>query len=183
MLSLLPIAPSAPPATRRSIADQLKYAIVWGTSAKHNRGQKVGLAHELQDEDGECTCAVRANVPRERSCLTDSTRFARVCSCATHQADLSRLSRGTYILQLIPPIDLWGEPLYLVLYRFCNIIFSSLLDQQQLAAPHITVEPCTVEGFLPGRNAVGGGRHAREKKSVRLQSFPSQKWPSQRGTR
>ena len=51
-------APSTPPAitARRSIADQLKYAIVWGTSAKHNRGQKVGLAHELQDEDGESAC-------------------------------------------------------------------------------------------------------------------------------
>ncbi|GAA5877106.1 hypothetical protein JCM3774_002843 [Rhodotorula dairenensis] len=38
-------------ALHKSIADQLKYAVVWGTSAKHNRGQKVGLAHELQDED------------------------------------------------------------------------------------------------------------------------------------
>ncbi|BGP55463.1 GTP-binding protein rbg1 [Rhodotorula sphaerocarpa] len=35
----------------KSIADQLKYAVVWGTSAKHNRGQKVGLSHELHDED------------------------------------------------------------------------------------------------------------------------------------
>ena len=28
-------------------------AIVWGASAKHARGQKVGLDHVLDDEDGE----------------------------------------------------------------------------------------------------------------------------------
>lgn len=28
-------------------------AIVWGASAKHSRGQKVGLDHILEDEDGE----------------------------------------------------------------------------------------------------------------------------------
>ncbi|KIM29411.1 hypothetical protein M408DRAFT_22781 [Serendipita vermifera MAFF 305830] len=38
-------------AIHKEIAKQLKYAIVWGTSAKHSRGQKVGLDHELQDED------------------------------------------------------------------------------------------------------------------------------------
>ena len=27
-------------------------AIVWGSSAKHARGQKVGLDHILEDEDG-----------------------------------------------------------------------------------------------------------------------------------
>ena len=27
-------------------------AIVWGNSAKHSRGQKVGLDHVLEDEDG-----------------------------------------------------------------------------------------------------------------------------------
>lgn len=27
-------------------------AVVWGASAKHTRGQKVGLDHILEDEDG-----------------------------------------------------------------------------------------------------------------------------------
>jgi len=35
----------------KEIAKQLKYAIVWGASAKHARGQKVGLDHILEDED------------------------------------------------------------------------------------------------------------------------------------
>jgi hypothetical protein len=28
-------------------------AVVWGASAKHSRGQKVGLDHVLEDEDGK----------------------------------------------------------------------------------------------------------------------------------
>jgi hypothetical protein len=28
-------------------------AVVWGASAKHARGQKVGLEHILEDEDGQ----------------------------------------------------------------------------------------------------------------------------------
>ncbi|KAF8222764.1 P-loop containing nucleoside triphosphate hydrolase protein [Tricholoma matsutake] len=35
----------------KEIAKQMKYAIVWGASAKHSRGQKVGLDHVLEDED------------------------------------------------------------------------------------------------------------------------------------
>ncbi|KAJ7937162.1 developmentally regulated GTP binding protein 1 [Mycena leptocephala] len=35
----------------KEIAKQMKYAIVWGASAKHSRGQKVGLDHILEDED------------------------------------------------------------------------------------------------------------------------------------
>ncbi|PPQ63429.1 hypothetical protein CVT24_004939 [Panaeolus cyanescens] len=35
----------------KEIAKQMKYAIVWGASAKHSRGQKVGLEHVLEDED------------------------------------------------------------------------------------------------------------------------------------
>ncbi len=31
----------------------LHSAIVWGASAKHSRGQKVGLDHVLEDEDGD----------------------------------------------------------------------------------------------------------------------------------
>lgn len=34
----------------KSIAKQFKYALVWGSSVKH-RPQRVGLTHELQDED------------------------------------------------------------------------------------------------------------------------------------
>ncbi|KAL8283580.1 hypothetical protein RQP46_005683 [Phenoliferia psychrophenolica] len=35
----------------KDIAKQLKYAMVFGTSVKHSRGQKVGLDHILADED------------------------------------------------------------------------------------------------------------------------------------
>ncbi|KAJ3490098.1 hypothetical protein NLI96_g1695 [Meripilus lineatus] len=42
----------------KEIAKQLKYAIVWGASAKHARGQKVGLDHVLEDEDGEFSVPV-----------------------------------------------------------------------------------------------------------------------------
>ncbi|KAF8631571.1 hypothetical protein AX15_002322 [Amanita polypyramis BW_CC] len=38
-------------AIHKEIAKQMKYAIVWGASAKHARGQKVGLDHALEDED------------------------------------------------------------------------------------------------------------------------------------
>jgi ribosome-interacting GTPase 1 len=38
-------------------AHLLKSAIVWGASAKHARGQKVGLDHILEDEDGMLTHA------------------------------------------------------------------------------------------------------------------------------
>ncbi|THV08665.1 P-loop containing nucleoside triphosphate hydrolase protein [Dendrothele bispora CBS 962.96] len=38
-------------AIHKEIAKQMKYAIVWGSSAKHSRGQKVGLEHVLEDED------------------------------------------------------------------------------------------------------------------------------------
>lgn len=38
-------------AIHKEIAKQMKYAIVWGSSAKHSRGQKVGLEHGLEDED------------------------------------------------------------------------------------------------------------------------------------
>ncbi|GAA5977850.1 hypothetical protein JCM11641_006090 [Rhodosporidiobolus odoratus] len=35
----------------KEIAKQLKYSMVWGSSVKHSRGQKVGLDHVLGDED------------------------------------------------------------------------------------------------------------------------------------
>ncbi|EIW82407.1 developmentally regulated GTP binding protein 1 [Coniophora puteana RWD-64-598 SS2] len=38
-------------AIHKEIVKQMKYAIVWGSSAKHARGQKVGLEHVLEDED------------------------------------------------------------------------------------------------------------------------------------
>jgi len=38
-------------AIHKEIAKQMKYAMVWGSSAKHARGQKVGLEHTLEDED------------------------------------------------------------------------------------------------------------------------------------
>ncbi len=34
-------------------AQFLDSAMVWGASAKHARGQKVGLDHILEDEDGK----------------------------------------------------------------------------------------------------------------------------------
>ncbi|KAI5476395.1 GTP binding protein [Pseudohyphozyma bogoriensis] len=38
-------------AIHKEIAKHLKYAVVYGTSVKHTRGQKVGLDHVLADED------------------------------------------------------------------------------------------------------------------------------------
>ncbi|KAJ9128130.1 GTP-binding protein rbg1 [Naganishia onofrii] len=38
----------------KEITKQFKHAIVWGASAKHARGQKVGLEHILEDEDVIC---------------------------------------------------------------------------------------------------------------------------------
>ncbi|KAL7340802.1 P-loop containing nucleoside triphosphate hydrolase protein [Rhodotorula toruloides] len=38
-------------AIHKDISKQLKHAMVWGTSVKHSRGQKVGLSHVLADED------------------------------------------------------------------------------------------------------------------------------------
>ncbi|KAH9050002.1 P-loop containing nucleoside triphosphate hydrolase protein [Lactarius hengduanensis] len=38
-------------AIHKEITKQMKYAMVWGASAKHARGQKVGLDHLLEDED------------------------------------------------------------------------------------------------------------------------------------
>lgn len=49
-------------------------AIVWGASAKHARGQKVGLDHVLEDEDGavifpECTLSI-VLIPVVQSCTS-----------------------------------------------------------------------------------------------------------------
>ncbi|AAW42267.1 cytoplasmic protein [Cryptococcus gattii Ru294] len=41
-------------AIHKEIVKQFKNAMVWGTSAKHARGQKVGLDHVLEDEDIIC---------------------------------------------------------------------------------------------------------------------------------
>lgn len=41
-------------AIHKEITKQFKHAIVWGASAKHARGQKVGLEHILEDEDVIC---------------------------------------------------------------------------------------------------------------------------------
>lgn len=38
-------------AIHKEIKRQFKYAIVYGTSAKHSRGQKVGLDHVLEDQE------------------------------------------------------------------------------------------------------------------------------------
>ncbi|WVF70351.1 hypothetical protein IAT40_005141 [Kwoniella sp. CBS 6097] len=41
-------------AIHKEIVKQFRNAMVWGTSAKHARGQKVGLDHVLEDEDIIC---------------------------------------------------------------------------------------------------------------------------------
>lgn len=61
-------------AIHRSIVEQFKTAIVYGKSVKH-QPQRVGLAHELEDEDvGECT----ENLSRP-PCLEPNAKFARNC--------------------------------------------------------------------------------------------------------
>ncbi|CEG79809.1 Putative Developmentally-regulated GTP-binding protein 2 [Rhizopus microsporus] len=37
-------------AIHRSLADNFRYALVWGTSTKHNP-QRVGISHLVHDED------------------------------------------------------------------------------------------------------------------------------------
>lgn len=37
-------------AVHRTFVDKFKYALVWGTSAKH-QPQRVGITHTLEDED------------------------------------------------------------------------------------------------------------------------------------
>ncbi|KDN38798.1 P-loop containing nucleoside triphosphate hydrolase protein [Tilletiaria anomala UBC 951] len=41
-------------AVHKEIVKQFKYAMVWGSSAKHPRGQRVGADHILEDEDVVC---------------------------------------------------------------------------------------------------------------------------------
>ncbi|KAK4688059.1 developmentally-regulated GTP-binding protein, partial [Tremellales sp. Uapishka_1] len=41
-------------AIHKEIVKQFRNAVVWGSSAKHSRGQKVGLDHVLEDEDIIC---------------------------------------------------------------------------------------------------------------------------------
>jgi len=41
-------------AIHKDIVKQFRNAMVWGASAKHSRGQKVGLEHVLEDEDIIC---------------------------------------------------------------------------------------------------------------------------------
>jgi len=38
-------------AIHKAIWAQTKYAVVWGSSVKHSRGQKCGGSHVLEDED------------------------------------------------------------------------------------------------------------------------------------
>lgn len=41
-------------------------AVVWGASAKHARGQKVGLDHVLEDEDGQIPLFLLFGTPLTR---------------------------------------------------------------------------------------------------------------------
>ena len=67
-------------AIHKEIAKQMKYAIVWGASAKHSRGQKVGLEHVLEDEDGACGHAMILSwrsIDRRHPQLSTSRRSKR----------------------------------------------------------------------------------------------------------
>ena len=78
-------------AIHKEIAKQMKYAIVWGASAKHARGQKVGLEHVLEDEDGMFFPFAFSHSAHHKLCSSQSFTLRRSRKRAITRGHLERV--------------------------------------------------------------------------------------------
>jgi len=76
----------------RSLVKDVKYVLVWGTSARHYP-QHCGLSHNLRDED--VVQIVKKKVRKAAlhpvfCCLTDASALFKFCYCYSHISAMFR---------------------------------------------------------------------------------------------